>query len=65
MGSTWPEFEYTLGTGHASLSMHSREVSDADRKAWAWEDAAKDARRIPVGFRAPAVKPRRKKKPLR
>lgn len=57
--SSWPEWEYQLGTGCVSVSWHGREVSEADRQRWAWEDRARDARRIPVGFVAP---PRVKKK---
>lgn len=44
------------GVGSAQLSLHSREVSEAERQLWAWEDRARDARRIPVGFRAPERK---------
>lgn len=50
------------GVGSASLSLHSREVSEAERQLWAWEDRARDARRIPVGFRAPAKGPKAKRR---
>lgn len=48
MGSTWPECEYTLGTGFASTT----DVSVKVRR-----------RKHPIGFAAPKVKKPRPRKP--
>lgn len=57
------DYVVLIGFGSASLSLHGREASDADRKVWAWEDAARDARRIPIGFRASAYQAAGPRKP--
>lgn len=46
-----------LGVGSASVDWFSREITEADKEQWAIEDAARDARRIPIGFRAPSPVP--------
>jgi hypothetical protein len=40
--------------GHAALTLYERAVTDEELEQWRAEDLARDARRIPLGFRAPA-----------
>ena len=43
----------TFATGDARLDLHARDVDEVERRRWAEEDAERDSRRIPLGFRAP------------
>jgi hypothetical protein len=43
----WPEFQ----VGSAHVTLYERQITAAERKRWAKEDAERDARRIPIGFR--------------
>lgn len=43
-----------LGVGAASVSLYPRAVTKEEKAQWALEDAARDARRGPIGFSAPA-----------
>jgi hypothetical protein len=42
-----------LDVGHATVTLYERTVTHGEREQWRAEDLARDARRIPLGFRAP------------
>lgn len=45
------DYTLTLGIGSASFSIFPRFVTEAEKKRWRKEDAERDARKIPLGFR--------------
>lgn len=46
------EAERDLAVGAASSQLYEREVTDEERCRWQAEDAERDRKRIPLGFRS-------------